>query len=187
MGTDVDLTSTAARCPSCNAALRPDAPWCSLCLHDLRPAPAPAAVVVPAPSQPLYGAQDPLTAPLLDLVLPPVPEAAAVAVPELPVAPAAGPVATWPCVRCQAANAITELRCTVCGAAFLDGGSTPQSLVVPGLGDLSRYSRGQRVGLACAVAVALLIPLALVTYLLTPHSVATQGTPGTTTTTTTTP
>lgn len=36
-------------CPHCGAVVRPDAPWCTLCLTDLRPAPAPVPEPVPEP------------------------------------------------------------------------------------------------------------------------------------------
>ena len=172
---------------------------CSLCHQDLRPAPAPEPVhQVPAaqPSYPSYGVHDPLTADLIDLVLPPVPVAAAIeaaspALAELSAMAAPAPqaeapavpaqrTAVWPCARCQTANPFTELHCTACGAAFLADVSKPQSLVVPGFGDLGRFSRGQRVGLACAVAGALLVPLAIFTYVVTPHSVSTSDKPAST-------
>src|SRR5438067_4190522 len=91
-------------CPSCGAALRPDAQWCSLCYHDLRPAP-PVAPVTPPPA---YGGLDPLTAPLLDLVLPPPAEPAAPVEPAAPPAPVGVPEQrgqSWPCSRCGSSTA----------------------------------------------------------------------------------
>ncbi|MCW2667343.1 MAG: hypothetical protein JWN57_2305, partial [Frankiales bacterium] len=40
-------------------------------------------------------------------------------------------------------------------------------LVLPVVGDLSRFSRGQRAGLALGAVAALLVPLALLTLVLT--------------------
>jgi len=152
------------RCPSCNASLRPDALWCSLCHHDLRP-PAPVAPVIPAPT---YGGPDPLTAPLLDVLLPPVPQAVAPAVQEqAPVPAAATDPATWPCTACGATNPLSLDVCSACGSRFLALASEMPSLVVPGVGDLQQLSRGHRVAVAAGFLAAILIPLALITFLLT--------------------
>jgi hypothetical protein len=51
------------------------------------------------------------------------------------------------------------------------------------VGDLSQYSRGQRAGIAVAVLMAVLLPLALITFLLTPSPK--QDDPGKTVTTVT--
>jgi hypothetical protein len=184
VGTDLFSAPHAAACPSCGAALRADASWCSLCYHDLRPAPAPEAPADAAPASPAYGGPDPLTAPLLDLVLPPVPAPApAVQAPALeeqvPVAPPAGDLA-WPCTRCGATNGIDSRVCGVCGSAFLEAASEKVSLVVPGIGDLSVYSRGQRAAIAGAVLAAILLPIAILTFVLTPTP--DKGQQGTTTT-----
>jgi hypothetical protein len=48
-------TSPDPRCPRCNAHVRQDAEWCTLCYADLRPAPEPVPEpepVVPAAEQP---------------------------------------------------------------------------------------------------------------------------------------
>jgi DNA-directed RNA polymerase subunit RPC12/RpoP len=192
VGTELDRTGTAARCPSCSAALRADAQWCSLCHHDLRPAPVPVAI--PSPTPPPYAGQapltapDPLTSPLLDLVLPPLPSAQLSAVPEdLPAAAApvaAGAAVSWPCTRCGATNALTADVCKDCGSGFLAAVSEPPSLVVPGIGDLQQYSRGHRAALALGLVALILVPLALITFLLTGEPPK-NGTSGTDTTVTT--
>ena len=178
------------RCPACNAYLRPDAAWCSLCHHDLRP--APEAPAIPAPTQPVYAGNDALTAPLLDLVLPPVPVA------EQPVAPAAREVGvaeenafavlTWPCTSCGGKNALNSEICGTCGSKFLAAASELPSLVVPGIGDLQQLSRGHRAAVAAAFVMALLLPLALITLFLTkaPPSGGSSGGTETTVTTVTT-
>ncbi len=165
-----------ARCPSCNAYLRPDAAWCSLCHHDLRPAPEP--VSIPAPTQPVYAESDPLTGPLLDLVLPPVPQAELPAVPAREVGVAdenAFAVVTWPCGSCGAKNALNAEICGTCGSKFLAAASELPSLVVPGIGDLQQLSRGHRAAVAAGFVAALLLPLALITLLLTKAPPATGG------------
>jgi hypothetical protein len=156
VGPEMTTAPRATACPACGASVRVDAPWCSLCHADLRPAPEPPPALPDA-------ALDPLTAPLLDLVLPR-------AVQPLPVAEEPVPVpaseAFWPCARCQSPNAITATSCTVCGFGFL-GSPERVSLVLPVVGDLTRLSRAQLVGLAVAVVAAVLVPLALITLLMT--------------------
>ncbi len=144
MGPDlVPLTA----CSACGAALRPGAPWCTLCYADLRPAPEPDPVpTIGAYAEP---APDPLT----------------VSQPPVGTDPL-GP--TWPCSRCGGRNALTLDACTACGASFLaavrDDGV---ALVVPGIGDLMTMSRAKRLGLAAGAVALLVVPLALVTLLLT--------------------
>lgn len=135
------LTRAETRCPSCRAAVRPGAPWCTLCHADLRPAPAPVAppVAVPAP----------------------------VAVPEQPLAEAPAETsagAGWPCATCGHLNGLTASTCAACGAGFLAAlrEADAPSLVLPGVGDLMRLSRGQRIGLAAAVVLAFVALTALV-------------------------
>ena len=136
MGDDL-LTRAETRCPSCRAAVRPGAPWCTLCHADLRPAPAP--VVPPV-----------VTAPVA----------------ETPAAPAttAPTGAGWPCATCGHVNGLTSSTCAACGAGFLAAlrEADAPSLVVPGVGDLMRLSRGQRIGLAALVVLAFVALTALV-------------------------
>lgn len=129
-----DLLETATRCPHCRASVRPGAPWCTLCHADLRPAPA------PVPEQPVRA------------VLPEVPE---------PEAKAGDP--TWPCTTCGASNALTNDACVACGAGFLSGlrESEGPLLEIPGVGDLTRISRGQRMLLALGVVLAVVALVAL--------------------------
>ncbi len=144
MGSDL---LSATRCPRCAAALRPGAPWCTLCHLDLRPPePEPPPVVF-----------DPLTAPLSELEAP-----------EGPV-PATGPEPAkgWPCGTCRATNPIDSDTCTSCGAGFLaalKAGEEPL-LVLPGVGDLTQMGRGHRMLLAGAVVLAFVL-LTLVVGLL---------------------
>jgi len=178
-------------CPSCRASVRFDAEWCTLCFTLLRaPAPAPAAVPAPAPpdsdysqpgTAPRHAAPDPLTAPLLDVVMPALdafggtPVAAApaapVAAPAAPVAPAPvvpGPRSepTWPCTACGTTNPLAATLCSVCGTPFLAAASSTPKLVLPVVGDLTALSRGQRIVAALGVAAVLMVPVALVTMLM---------------------
>ena len=151
MGPDlVPLTA----CPACGAALRPGAPWCTLCYADLRPAPEPESL----PTIEAYA--EPAPAPLT------VSQPPAATDPPVATDPPAGP--TWPCSRCDRRNAFALDACTACGASFLAAVRDEEvALVVPGIGNLMTMSRGKRMGLACGVAALLVVPLALVTLLLT--------------------
>ena len=170
VGTDLTETPSTTACPSCGAALRPGAPWCTLCYTDLRPKPDPVA---PSPAPPVtppltasYGlpAGDPLTQPLVDFL----PAAAD------PAPRAAVPVVTgssWPCTVCESVNDLQQSLCSACGQPFLAGikvGDKPV-LVLPLLGDLGAMGRGQRAGVALGVVALVLVPLALITLLLTPN------------------
>ena len=154
-----DLLDAGTRCPHCRAAVRPGAPWCTLCHADLRPPPPPAPEpVLPPAVQPARvqsapvqsasvqaGSYDPLTAPAAALGLP---TGAATAT------PLAEP--TWPCSTCSATNPIAADACLACGAGFLAGlrESEGPLLELPGLGDLTRMSRGQRMLVAFGVVLA---------------------------------
>ena len=139
------------RCPECAATLRPDAPWCTLCYADLRPAPAPAPPPPPvarlAPIPAAYAALDldPLTAPLEALT------------------GRSAPVASWPCATCGAANDLTYSACAGCGAGFLAGLREAEGplLELPVVGDLGALSRAQRLGLAAGVVLAVITLVAL--------------------------
>jgi hypothetical protein len=164
-----DLLSREAqeRCPACAAALRPGAPWCTLCYTDLRlPAPEPE----PEPEPPLPARAradfDPLTAPPEALGLPRrVGPDAPSSPPEPPAAPEGSP--TWPCTACRQLNPLTAADCVTCGTAFLVDlrGSEELLLHVPGLGDLGRFSRGQRIGLAGLVVLLVILLTAALSLL----------------------
>ena len=143
MGPDlVPLTA----CPACGATLRPGAPWCTLCYADLRP--VPAAPPTPTPT---------LTALPMPAPAPPPPQ-----VDDMDPGP------TWPCSRCHSLNALALPRCAACGADFLAAVRDDDvGLVLPGLGDLTTMSRGRRMAIAFGAVAALVLPLALITLLLT--------------------
>ena len=180
-------------CPQCGAAVRADAGFCGQCYADFRPPPPPPSAPVVAPVSATYGAPapDPLTAPLLDVLLPPVAaaavpaQAAPTAVPPAVAAPARS--AGWPCTQCETVNELTAMTCATCGSGFLQrvADESKVSLVLPVVGDLGRYSRGQRAGIAFGAVVVLLVPLALITLLLSGKPQSGPG--GSTGTTVTTP
>ena len=153
--TDVDdLLETATRCPHCRASVRPGAPWCTLCHADLRPAPPapePVALTVPPTAAYTLPALDPLTAP-----------PAALGLDEARAAEA-----TWPCATCGATNPLTADACAACGAGFLAGLREAEGplLELPGVGDLTRLSRGQRVAVAFGVVLAVLALVALLSLI----------------------
>jgi hypothetical protein len=158
--------------------VRPEATFCGQCYADFRPAP-PVAPMVPAPTA-AYGpaAADPLTAPLLDVVLPPA---------AVPASSPSKPTG-WPCSRCEHLNDFADLLCTTCASPFLAkvAEETAVTIRLPLVGDLSRYGRGQRAGIALAALLIVLVPLALITLLLT-HAPAGGSTPDSTTTNSSTP
>lgn len=148
-----DLLETESRCPHCRASVRPGAPWCTLCHADLRPAPEPVAAVAEpvAPVAPAVRPVDPLTAPAAAL--------------GLPAPPGAEP--TWPCTTCGAANPLAANACTACGAGFLAGLRDTESplLEIPGVGDLTKMSRAQRLGIAFGAVVAFIAVVTLLSLL----------------------
>lgn len=140
---------TASRCPSCGAAVRPDAPWCLLCHRDLRPAARPVAVAATADTaEPaLTGTAEPGPA-LVDTAQ--------------PGSAQRRPAPAWPCVLCGADNGIDATVCTACGAAFLAAlrqDSAP-ALRLPVVGDVFGLSKSARAVLA--VGVGLLVALLLI-------------------------
>jgi hypothetical protein len=159
---------TVVRCPDCGAGSPESAQWCTLCFADLRPAPPPPPVravpaaapsgSAPATAQPTItgpaavALDDPLTGPLPGVVG------------ASRVDPLAA-VATWPCIRCGEPVPISLDACPSCGAGFLSGSVADLSLRIPGVGDVSRMSRGQRAGLAAALALGLMLVLVLLATL----------------------
>jgi len=103
-----------------------------------------------------YDAQavDPLTQPLVELLAAP-----------------ATPEPTWPCTRCDTPNPLLSTTCSACGSGFLAGLKDTEKplLVLPVVGDLGAMSRGRRLALAAALVAAVVVPLALLTLLLTKH------------------
>lgn len=185
MGPELSASPRTTACPSCGASVRPDAAFCGQCYADFRPpvvaVPAPVHVVhTPAP---VYGvpAPDPLTAPLSSVLQAglPVDSAASVVANEV----------TWPCLTCGVSNPLSAESCTACGNGFLAAARGETHVVLPLIGDITAMSRGRRLGVAGAVVAALLVPLALITLVLTKRPPADTGpsTPGPVTRVTATP
>lgn len=150
--------TSAMRCPSCGATLRPDAPWCTLCYADLRSAATPVEAPLPSPPD--------------EAVIGPQEELAAAEAPPLPLTDP-----SWPCTRCAAVNPFSESACVACGARFLAGVRETEKplLVLPVVGDVEALSRGQRLALAAGIVFVILGLLALVTFLMTHSPPANAG------------
>lgn len=133
------------RCPQCRGLVRPDAPWCTQCWTDLRPAP-PVPRVVDLPVGP-PAAAGPASGPA-DVVAPALVKRG---------------LGGWPCTVCSAVNAVELDACAECGSGFLAGASSADAgLVVPGLGDLTKVSRTQRLALAVGAALLFMVLVGLV-------------------------
>lgn len=159
---------TTDRCHACGAAVTAGAPWCTLCYADLRePVLAPASA--PAAPQPAARPTDAMAAqfasrrtepPLTQTGLEPDP------ILDAPVHTATA-VATappgWPCGGCGARMPLDADSCTQCGQPFLPKEATP-SLVVPGVGDVAKLDRGQRIMLIAGGAVALILVFVAFAY-----------------------
>jgi hypothetical protein len=128
---------SADRCPSCTAAVRPDASWCSQCYADLRPAPAPAPPPAPVATVETLVAEPPAPA---TAEVPATVEVPAQATPALPgVVPVDTTPPAWPCARCRTPVPFDDDECPNCHAKFLD----PD---LPGVQKtfVDRLPRGQR-------------------------------------------
>jgi hypothetical protein len=141
------------RCPQCGAAIRPGAPFCTLCHADLRPKPTleadpPAA---PAYTPAVVVGPDPLTAPI-----------EAVTGGATTGEPVTGP--TWPCTACGTQNGIERDTCSACGLPFLSGLREQDGplLELPVFGDITRLGRGQRFAIAGGVVLAVVVLTLLV-------------------------
>jgi hypothetical protein len=148
---------TTDRCPACNAAVPADAPWCTLCYAVLRvpeTVPAAAATVETTPA--------PVARPTLQTPLAPDP------ILDAPISQAA-PVARlaaqgWPCLGCGALVPLADNACSQCGRPFLPTDEMP-SLALPGVGDLSRMERGQKIVVSVVlglVVTGLLVAVAFI-------------------------
>jgi hypothetical protein len=82
--------------------------------------------------------------------------------PSAPPPPARG-LGGWPCSGCGAVTAVELDACAACGTGFLAGLRRDEAplLVLPGVGDVTRLSRGQRLGLAAGVVLLVVLLVAL--------------------------
>jgi hypothetical protein len=78
------------------------------------------------------------------------------AAPAAPVAPAAEEP-MWPCPGCGTSVPMSLDHCNSCGAGFLAGASDGNTVRVPLIGDVSKISSGQKLGLGIAVAIGLML------------------------------
>jgi hypothetical protein len=65
---------------------------------------------------------------------------------------ARAPLTAWPCVGCGEQVPLAENACTRCGRPFLPADELP-ALAVPGVGDITRMDRTQRMVIALVAAV----------------------------------
>ncbi|HEU5034417.1 MAG TPA: hypothetical protein VFT62_06625, partial [Mycobacteriales bacterium] len=75
-------------------------------------------------------------------------------------------VAGWPCQFCGGTVPLDLENCSECGASFLAAAKSSISLVVPGIGDLTKLSKGARVALMAGGATVLTFVLYLVALVL---------------------
>lgn len=110
-------------------------------------------------------AGDPLTQPLLDFLGPALPAGQ----PRGGVVPASAKGIGWPCLSCGAVNPFEAVRCSACGSAFLAAvaGANGPSMVLPLVGDLRRFTRAQRLLGAFGIVIVIMVPVALISLLLT--------------------
>lgn len=142
-------------CPECGATVRPDAPWCTLCYHDLRRRAVDVAQPEPVAAAGAAGGQ-------LDGV--PNPRSARHAA---QVDQATAP-ARWPCTRCGTENDLADASCGACGAGFLAEMREQNgvSLRLPIVGDLGRLHKGTSYALAVGFAIVVALLVALVSLVL---------------------
>ena len=77
--------------------------------------------------------------------------------------------ASWPCTGCGARVPLEEMVCPGCGAAFLAPEKASLSLVLPGVGDITKLSGSGRImlmaGGCAAVTFVLFIVYLVLGYL----------------------
>jgi hypothetical protein len=65
---------------------------------------------------------------------------------------------SWPCSACGTVNPMSHDTCVACGRHFLAGLRDEGPLLeLPVIGDIMRFSRGQRFGIAFGVVLAVVI------------------------------
>lgn len=154
---------TTERCPACGAAVTASAQWCTLCYADLR-VPA-ASVPAPVVDTESVLAATPLQAPApaaQPVQLPPDPILDA---PVIKAAPVAGQeLSGWPCLGCGAKVPLADDACPHCGSRFLPADEMP-SLALPGVGDLTRMERPQKIVVMVVVSTVVTALLIAVAFL----------------------
>jgi predicted RNA-binding Zn-ribbon protein involved in translation (DUF1610 family) len=147
----VSAEATAVSCPRCGSTVRRGSDWCTLCFADLRPVPPPR--VSPEPMQ-LHTASTGTTALAPDVVLlePRVTDDVAASGTKAPVAIA--------CSSCGEPVSLEVAVCGACGTGLFDRLKVDQAtLVVPVVGDLMRFGKGAKAGIAIGFAVLFIVVL----------------------------
>ena len=157
---------TTERCPACGAAVTASAQWCTLCYADLRvPVASVPAASVPAPvvdAEAVLAAAPVQTAAPEQLSLAPDPILDA---PVIKAAPVAGQeLSGWPCLGCGAKVPLADDACPHCGSRFLPADEMP-SLALPGVGDLTRMERRQKIVVLVVVSTVVTALLVAVAFL----------------------
>lgn len=156
------------RCPRCGAHVRADAPWCTLCYADLRPAPKPVAMAAASPASAAAEelaalAYDPLTAPLALVEAGGHGQVSGGTPTETAESAASEKVSGWPCTRCDTVVSFDESVCSSCGTGFLDGAAgEPDFVQRIGAGGISTGKQvmiiaGGTVGLVALLLIVLFI------------------------------
>lgn len=160
---DLLAVPTASACPQCRATVRAGAPWCTQCYLDLRPAPEPELEPAAVPMAKRADATGIHATGIEATGSEVTANDAQVAQTDADRADPEAATATWPCTTCGATNAITADACAACGAGFLARlrDTEPPLLTLPGVGDVSKLSRAQGVGLAAGIVFAVILLVAL--------------------------
>jgi hypothetical protein len=152
---------TAVTCPACSAALRPGAPWCTLCYADLRP-PEPQPEVQSEPEPETQQQPSPIDVVLTGTGWPGAQPAGQPTAWSSAPPPVAQQATGWPCATCDAVNDLDLATCEGCGAPFLAAlVADAPALVLPGVGDVTRLSPPQRYALVGAVVLVIALLTAL--------------------------
>lgn len=178
---------TTARCPACGASVALNAPWCTLCYADLRPAqpapqpvqqpvrqPVPQPVAEPAAVSVGAAAPAPAARPLVDAlgVLPPDPLPFDTPLPpdphlDAPITKAADihlAEPGWPCRHCGTVVSMAEDNCPQCHTPFL----VPEDVVevsLPVVGNVRRLDPKMRMILGLVGALGVMLVLVIVAFI----------------------
>ena len=146
--------ASVASCPRCGSTVRRGSDWCTLCFADLRPVPPPRVSPEPMRAKSIPTAGTPVAAP-----------DGAVVVLDLPASdgePVAGakPLVAIACASCGEPVALDVAVCGACGTGLFDRLKQDQTtLVLPVIGDVMRFGKGARAGIAIGFAALVIVIL----------------------------